>query len=61
MVFTEANQELIMGQGGISLLAMTAADAEDPQTLRMVAGAIANLCGNGTLLIFILLFTFLFL
>ena len=48
LYYSEANQELIMGQGGISLLAMTAADAEDPQTLRMVAGAIANLCGNGT-------------
>lgn len=36
-----------MAEGGISLLAMTAGDAEDPQTLRMVAGAIANLCGNG--------------
>lgn len=38
-----------MSQGGISLLAITAADAEDAQTLRMVAGAIANLCGNGIL------------
>ncbi|CAN0824558.1 Kinesin-like protein KIN-UB [Linum grandiflorum] len=47
--FTEVNQELIMTEGGISLLAMTAADAEDPQTLRMVAGAIANLCGNDKL------------
>lgn len=46
---TEANQELIMMQGGISLLSITASDAEDPQTLRMVAGAIANLCGNGIL------------
>jgi len=36
-----------MSQGGIGLLARTADDAEDPQTLRMVAGAIANLCGNG--------------
>ena len=36
-----------MAQGGITLLSMTAASAEDPQTLRMVAGAIANLCGNG--------------
>lgn len=43
----ETNQELIMSQGGIGLLARTADDAEDPQTLRMVAGAIANLCGNG--------------
>lgn len=43
----ETNQELIMAQGGIELLARTADDAEDPQTLRMVAGAIANLCGNG--------------
>ena len=48
-VLAEANQELIMAQGGIGLLATTAADAEDPQTLRMVAGAIANLCGNGIL------------
>lgn len=32
------------------MLSTTAADAEDPQTLRMVAGAIANLCGNGILL-----------
>jgi kinesin family protein 5 len=46
-VLTESNQELIMAQGGISLLSMTAANADDPQTLRMVAGAIANLCGNG--------------
>lgn len=45
----ETNQELIMAQGGIGLLARTADDAEDPQTLRMVAGAIANLCGNGIL------------
>lgn len=36
-----------MAQEGIRLLSMTAANAEDPQTLRMVAGAIANLCGNG--------------
>lgn len=40
-----------MAQGGVSLLSMTASDAEDPQTLRMVAGAIANLCGNGKLYI----------
>jgi hypothetical protein len=38
---------MIMEQGGVSLLSMTASDAQDPQTLRMVAGAIANLCGNG--------------
>ena len=38
-----------MTQGGISLLSMTAAHGKDPQTLRMVAGAIANLCGNGKL------------
>lgn len=40
-----------MSQGGIGLLARTADDAEDPQTLRMVAGAIANLCGNGASLL----------
>lgn len=49
-VLSETNQELIMTQGGIGLLSMTAVNAEDPQTLRMVAGAIANLCGNGKLL-----------
>lgn len=38
-----------MSQGGINMLSLTAANAEDPQTLRMVAGAIANLCGNGSL------------
>lgn len=47
LLFSETNQELIMDQGGIGLLSSTAANAEDPQTLRMVAGAIANLCGNG--------------
>lgn len=47
---SETNQELIMAQGGIRLLSMTSANAEDPQTLRMVAGAIANLCGNGKVL-----------
>lgn len=41
-----------MTQGGISLLSITAADADDPQTLRMVAGAIANLCGNGMFILF---------
>jgi len=50
---SEANQELIMAEGGITLLSMTASDAEDPQTLRMVAGAIANLCGNGTFCCFV--------
>lgn len=44
---SETNQELIVSQGGISLLSLTATKSEDPQTLRMVAGAIANLCGNG--------------
>lgn len=38
-----------MAQGGINLLSIAAANAEDPQTLRMIAGAIANLCGNGNL------------
>lgn len=38
-----------MSQGGINLLATAASNAEDPQTLRMIAGAIANLCGNGNL------------
>nr|KJB37576.1 hypothetical protein B456_006G211400 [Gossypium raimondii] len=48
-VAAETNQELIMSEGGIRLLSITAANAEDPQTLRMVAGAIANLCGNDKL------------
>lgn len=36
-----------MGKGGARLLANIASKTEDPQTLRMIAGAIANLCGNG--------------
>jgi hypothetical protein len=48
-IYAETNQDLIMAQGGVTLLSMTSSDAEDPQTLRMVAGAIANLCGNGNL------------
>lgn len=38
---------MIVDQGGIGLLSSAAANAKDPQTLRMVAGTIANLCGNG--------------
>lgn len=60
-VVTEANQEFIMAQGGISLLSITAADADDPQTLRMVAGAIANLCGNGMFVFFAVIWSFYFL
>lgn len=41
------NQGVIASKGGARLLANTVSKTEDPQTLRMVAGAIANLCGNG--------------
>lgn len=41
------NQGLIMSKGGAQLLAKTSSKTTDPQTLRMVAGALANLCGNG--------------
>lgn len=44
---SEVNQGLIMSRGGAQLLAGTASKTNDPQTLRMVAGALANLCGNG--------------
>ncbi|OIW20663.1 hypothetical protein TanjilG_18603 [Lupinus angustifolius] len=50
LAMNEANQELIMAEGGITLLSMTASDAVEPQTLRMVAGAIANLRGNDKVL-----------
>lgn len=46
-IFSETNQGLIMSKGGAPLLADTASKTDDSQTLRMVAGAIANLCGNG--------------
>ena len=46
---SEVNQGLIMSKGGAQLLAGTASKTNDPQTLRMVAGALANLCGNGNL------------
>ncbi|ONL93749.1 Armadillo/beta-catenin repeat family protein / kinesin motor family protein [Zea mays] len=41
-----SNQGVIMNKGGARLLANVASETDDPQTLRMVAGAIANLCGN---------------
>lgn len=40
-----------MDKGGVQLLAKTASKTDDPQTLRMVAGALANLCGNGKLMV----------
>lgn len=48
-LYSERNQAVIMSKGGAQLLAQTASRTEDPQTLRMVAGALANLCGNGKL------------
>ncbi|KAF5961162.1 hypothetical protein HYC85_002371, partial [Camellia sinensis] len=48
-LFPEANQSLIMNKGGARLLANTTSKTDDPQTLRMVDGAIANLCENGKL------------
>lgn len=36
-----------MSKGGAQLLTKTANKTDDPQTLRMVSGALANLCGNG--------------
>uniref|UniRef100_A0A2P2J3F2 Uncharacterized protein n=1 Tax=Rhizophora mucronata TaxID=61149 RepID=A0A2P2J3F2_RHIMU len=35
-----------MSKGGPQLLAKTASKTDDPQTLRMVAGVLPNLCGN---------------
>lgn len=46
-----------MSKGGAQLLARTASRTDDPQTLRMVAGALANLCGNGKLNLTILHFS----
>ena len=43
------NQGLIMSKGGAQLLGKTASKTDDPQTLRMLAGGLANLCGNGKL------------
>lgn len=47
------NQGLIISKGGAQLLAKIASKSNDPQTLRMVAGALANLCGNGNLWYFL--------
>ncbi|KAF6158350.1 hypothetical protein GIB67_022430 [Kingdonia uniflora] len=43
--------QVLMSKGGAQLLANLASKSNDPQTLRMVVGAIANLCGNHKLLI----------
>lgn len=40
-----------MSKGGARLLAKIASKTTDLQTLRMVAGALANLCGNGKSLV----------
>ncbi|MQL79345.1 hypothetical protein Taro_011796 [Colocasia esculenta] len=40
------NQEQIIHKGGAQLLANIAFKTDDAQTMRVVAGAIANLCGN---------------
>ncbi|KAM1100349.1 hypothetical protein FF1_006784 [Malus domestica] len=49
LAMNEANQEIIMQEGGISLLVTTSTEGDDAQTLRMVAGAIANLWGDDKL------------
>lgn len=55
------NQGLIMSKGGAQLLANITFKTDDPQTLRMVAGALANLCGNGkNWMICFFIFYFLF-
>ncbi|KAF3559187.1 hypothetical protein F2Q69_00015202 [Brassica cretica] len=43
----EKSHDLIMTTGGAQLLAKMVSKTDDPQTLRMVAGALDNLCGNG--------------
>ena len=53
-----SNQGVIMNKGGARLLANVASKTEDPQTLRLVAGAIANLCGNGTASLSLLISSF---
>lgn len=50
-MLSEMNQGLMIDKGGAQLLAKTALKTDDPQTLRMVAGALANLCGNGKLMV----------
>lgn len=47
LLTAEKSQDLIMNKGGAQLLAKMVTKTDDPQTLRMVAGALANLCGNG--------------
>ncbi|CAH8385935.1 unnamed protein product [Eruca vesicaria subsp. sativa] len=50
LAMDEKNQDLIMNKGGAKLLAKMVTKTDDPQILRMVAGALANLCGNDRLL-----------
>lgn len=49
MSVLEMNQSLITNKGGAQLLSNASTKTDDVQTLRMIAGAIANLCGNGKL------------
>lgn len=50
-----------MNKGGARLLANIASKTNDPQTLRMVAGALANLCGNGTTCLYCIHYSKIFL
>ena len=47
LLTAEKSHDLIMTTGGAQLLAKMVSKTDDPQTLRMVAGALDNLCGNG--------------
>lgn len=46
LAMDEANQEALVAAGAVQALVRLARTGRDPQTLRMVAGALANLCGN---------------
>ena len=41
-----AHQSVVVEEGWLPILVRLSQEAEDPQTLRMVAGALANLCAN---------------
>jgi hypothetical protein len=44
--FAESNQIRVVEEGGLPILFDLGRCSVDPQTQKMVAGAIANLCGN---------------
>ncbi len=46
-MFVFSFQAHVLNGGAVEMLGTFARDSTDPASARMIAGAVANLCGNG--------------